>query len=53
MLLKSCHLHFHLEPRSLTLDDLELSWFNVIKITLKYFENGDRYDDVVNESKSK
>ena len=33
---------------NMTLDDLELPWFKIIRITLIYFENGDRYDNSVN-----
>ena len=43
---------FQLGPWPLTLDDPEPSQFKIIKITrVKYFENGDRYDDGVNGSR--
>ena len=34
----------------LTLNDLELSYFKVIKLHVKYFENSNRNDDGVNTS---
>ena len=35
---------------TLILDDLELAYFKVIKLRVKYCENGDRHNDCVNES---
>jgi len=39
---------FRLEIRTLSPDELEPSLFKVIKIDIKYFENGDRYHVAVN-----
>jgi len=46
-------MDFRLALRTSSMDDLELYWFKVIKIShqIGYFENGDRYDYGVNGSR--